>query len=266
MWNLLSSSSSLDGLKKGTPWNGYFRWVLTSPPDTIEAWIQNNHAVGYISQDFTPSALFLDVDATTINEESLTPLAQYISKEKSKDIDHLTELAMSGKQDFGSMLRTRMECFRGLPIQHAYAVSKALTLTPGVIDLIHMFQTLKLPIFLISGGFSHIINPIAQKLGVTDVACNHFQVDNGCIQGVEEPILDGPGKSLALERFCSQYTIDKKGVVAVGDGANDLELLTSAALSVGYIPKPILWESLHVYNGLGDHRFLKNLLETTSQA
>lgn len=179
----------------------------------------------------------MDVDSTFIQDEVIDLLA-----DEAGVVDRvaaITERAMSGHLDFEESLRERVALLAGLPVSALDRVRERVTLTPGARTLCRTLNRLGYRIALVSGGFTDIITPIATDLGVTDVRANTLEVVDGSLTGrVIGPVIDRLGKRTALESFAHDYGIPIRRTIAIGDGANDIDMLEAAGLGIAFNAKP----------------------------
>jgi phosphoserine phosphatase len=184
----------------------------------------------------------LDVDSTLIQGEVIDMLAAAAGVET--EVAAITAEALGGGLDFAESLRRRVALLKGLPVGAVDDVRAAVQLTPGARTLITTLTSLGHRVALVSGGFAEVVVPVASSLGITDVAANRLEVVDGLLTGeVVEPIVDRTGKARALEAFALTAGVALDQVVAVGDGANDLEMLARAGLGVAFNAKPVVRES-----------------------
>jgi phosphoserine phosphatase len=205
-----------------------------------------------------PDAIFFDMDATVIAEESLVELATVAGKEK--EVLALTEKAMAGGMDFKESLRRRLAILSGLRRDQVLGIQP--TINPGMKTLADWCHQHNIPIFLVSGGFVDLAEPVAKSLGFLDFKANRFAWKDDRLTGdVDGEIVDGRGKCEAISRWCTIHHLDPHLCVAVGDGANDLPMMAMCGLAVGFSPKKTLWSHLDVANHTGDHSFLVQCLD-----
>lgn len=179
----------------------------------------------------------MDVDSTFIQDEVIDLLAAEAGVEHQ--VAEITERAMAGHLDFEASLRERAALLVGLPAEALPRVRERLTLTPGARTLCRTLHRLGYRIALVSGGFTDIIAPLAAELGVTDVRANTLEVVDGHLTGrVIGPVIDRLGKRTALEAFAQDYDIPMRRTIAIGDGANDIDMLESAGLGIAFNAKP----------------------------
>jgi phosphoserine phosphatase len=142
---------------------------------------------------------------------------------------------MAGDLDFVAALRARVALLKGLPVSVLDEVRIRLRLTPGARTLCRTLNTLGYRVCLVSGGFSEVIMPIADELGIDDIRANHLGVRDGFLTGeVVGVIVDRQGKKAALEEFAAKYEIPMRRTIAIGDGANDVSMLEAAGLGVSF--------------------------------
>lgn len=178
----------------------------------------------------------MDVDSTFIQDEVIDLLADEAGV--LPQVAEITERAMQGELDFEQSLRARAALLAGLPATALERVRDRITLTPGARTLCRTLSRLGYRVALVSGGFTDVITPIAADLGVTDVRANTLEIRDGVLTGqVIGPVIDRLGKKAALEAFARQYGIPSRRTVAIGDGANDIDMLEAAGLGIAFNAK-----------------------------
>ena len=188
--------------------------------------------------------IVLDVDSTLVRGEVIDELAARAGR--AAEVARITAAAMNGELDFAESLRARVGALAGLPVEVLDEVREALVLTPGARTLIRTLQRLGFRCGIVSGGFTQITDPLAETLGLDFAAANTLEVADGRLTGgLVGEIVDRPGKARALERFAAQYGIPLDQTVAVGDGANDLDMLNTAGLGIAFNAKPFVREQAH---------------------
>lgn len=204
-------------------------------------------------------AVFFDMDATVIREESLVELARSVGL--GAEVGRITERAMAGELDFAQALRQRVALLVGVSEAAVRQVAERLTPMPGIAEFLAFCREVAVPTFMVSGGFVPMAGPMAERLGFNAYRANVFGMRDGCLTGeVEGSIVDAEGKRRFLLETCAAHGFAPSEVAAVGDGANDLPMLKTAAVAVGHQPKSVLLPHLHAVNASGDHRFLAPLL------
>lgn len=175
----------------------------------------------------------MDVDSTVIQDEVIDLIADEAGV--MDQVAEITERAMAGELDFAESLRARVALLEGLPISVLDRVRARIRLTPGARTLCRTLVGLGYRVCLVSGGFVETVEPLARELGVTDLRANRLEVVDGRLTGrVAGPIVDRAGKRLALEAFAAEYGIPMRRTIAIGDGANDVDMLEAAGLGVAF--------------------------------
>ena len=183
--------------------------------------------------------IVMDVDSTLIQEEVIDLLAARAGC--ADEVAKITESAMRGELDFAASLRERAALLAGLDASVLDAVRAGLRLTPGARTLIRTLKRLGYKCGIVSGGFTAVIEPLAAELGIDYVAANTLEVADGTLTGrVLEPIIDRDGKTEALRTFARAAGVPLSQTVAVGDGANDLGMISAAGLGVAFNAKPMV--------------------------
>jgi phosphoserine phosphatase len=183
--------------------------------------------------------IVMDVDSTLIQDEVIDLLADRAGC--AAEVAKVTEAAMRGDLDFAASLRERVALLAGLDATVLDSVRASLRLTPGARTLIRTLKRLGYKCGLVSGGFTTVIQPLADDLGIDYVAANTIEVEAGKLTGrVLDPIIDRDGKTEALRRFAAAAGVPLSQTVAVGDGANDLGMIGAAGLGVAFNAKPVV--------------------------
>ena len=181
----------------------------------------------------------LDVDSTLIQDEVIELLAQHTGTET--EVAEITERAMRGELDFRASLYERAALLAGAKETVLAEVRDQIRLTPGARTLCRTLTGLGHEVALVSGGFTEVIAPIAAQLGVGNVRANTLEIQQGRLTGrVLEPVVDRSGKAAALREIAAETGIPLTRTVAIGDGANDLDMLAAAGLGVAFNAKPVL--------------------------
>ena len=181
----------------------------------------------------------IDVDSTFIQQEVIDLLA--VSAGRQEQVAALTERAMRGELNFADSLRQRVACLAGLDAAVLDEVRRTIALTPGARTLVRTLRRLGHTLALVSGGFIEIVGPIAEELGIAHVVANRLEVVDGQLTGqLDGEIIDRAAKARALRMFAVQADVPMSRTVAVGDGANDLDMLEAAGLGVAFNAKPIV--------------------------
>ncbi len=188
--------------------------------------------------------IVLDVDSTLVRGEVIDELAARAGR--AAEVARITAAAMNGELDFEQSLRARVATLAGLPVGVLDEVREHLVLTPGARTLIRTLQRLGFRCGIVSGGFTQITDPLAASLGLDFAAANTLEVADGVLTGgLVGEIVDRAGKARALARFAAQHGVPMEQTVAVGDGANDLDMLGAAGLGIAFNAKPFVREQAH---------------------
>jgi phosphoserine phosphatase len=197
-----------------------------------------------------------DVDSTLIQGEVIEMLAAHVGVEPQ--VKEITEAAMRGELDFTESLRRRVALLEGLPESVLDDVADNLTLTPGARTTIRTLKRLGFRCGVVSGGFTRVISKLVDQLGLDFCAANELEIVDGRLTGrVLGEVVDRPGKAAALRRFAGEAGVPLAQCVAVGDGANDIDMLIAAGLGVAFNAKPALRE---VADAALSHPFLDAVL------
>lgn len=185
--------------------------------------------------------IVFDVDSTLIQGEVIEMLAARAGMEAQ--VAAVTEAAMRGELDFAESLHRRVATLAGLPASVLDDVAEQVELTPGARTTIRTLRRLGFHCGVVSGGFRQVIEPLAHELMLDYVAANELEVVDGKLTGrVIGQVIDRPGKAKALRDFAQQAGVPMEQTVAVGDGANDIDMLAAAGLGVAFNAKPALRE------------------------
>ena len=179
----------------------------------------------------------MDVDSTLIRDEVIELLARHAGREA--EVAAVTERAMRGELDFAESLHARVATLAGLPVSVFDDVIEAVRLTPGARTLVATLQDLGFAVALVSGGFVEVVKPLAKSLGIKHVAANRLEVSDGVLTGkVKGEVVDRAMKATMLKKFAAAEGLPLSRTVAVGDGANDLDMLAAAGLGIAFNAKP----------------------------
>jgi phosphoserine phosphatase len=188
--------------------------------------------------------VIFDVDSTLLRGEIIDLLAASAGRER--EVGEITEAAMHGEIDFAESLRRRVAALAGLPEAVFDEVAAQAELTPGARTTVRTLRRLGFPCGAVSGGFSQVVERVATELGLDFFAANELEITDGRLTGrVVGDVIDRCAKARILRRFASSYGIPLSQCVAVGDGANDIDMLTTAGLGVAFNAKPAVREIAH---------------------
>jgi phosphoserine phosphatase len=183
----------------------------------------------------------LDVDSTLIQQEVIEMLAAHCGREA--EVAEVTARAMAGELDFEESLRARVATLAGLPATVLDEVRRDIVLTPGARTLVRTLKRLGFTVGLVSGGFIEIVGELAAELDIDHARANQLEIEDGVLTGrVVGDVVDRAGKARALRDFAEQEGLPLSRTVAIGDGANDLDMLDAAGLGVAFNAKPLVRE------------------------
>ncbi len=183
--------------------------------------------------------IVMDVDSTLVQGEVIEMLAAHAGREEQ--VRRVTEAAMRGDLDFEQSLRERVALLEGLDAAALDTVYEQLQLAPGARTLVRSLKRLGYRFAIVSGGFRQITDRIAADLGIDFSKANDLEIVDGRLTGrVLGDVVDRSGKATALREFAATAGIPLSSTVAVGDGANDLEMLSAAGLGIAFNAKPVV--------------------------
>jgi len=189
--------------------------------------------------DFVKRLVQLDVDSTFIQQEAIELLAAKAGV--LEQVSAITESAMRGELDFEQSLRTRVSLLKGLPESAITAIQKQITLTDGARDLVNTLHAKGHSVALVSGGFIDIIQPMIDSLSISYYKANKLEIVGGVLTGhLIGPVIDRAAKAAALIEFATASGVHIEDTVAIGDGANDLDMMAVAGLSIAFNAKTIV--------------------------
>ncbi|GBL31347.1 phosphoserine phosphatase [Actinomycetota bacterium] len=179
----------------------------------------------------------LDVDSTLIQQEVIELLAAKAGV--ADEVIAITDKAMRGELDFEQSLRARVALLKGLPVSAISEVQQQILLTPGARTLISTLHKLGHTVAVVSGGFIDVIAPLLKELNIKHFKANTLGVENGVLTGeVTGPVIDRAAKAGALREFAALESISMEQTIAIGDGANDLDMIAAAGLGIAFNAKP----------------------------
>jgi phosphoserine phosphatase len=188
---------------------------------------------------FVKRLVQLDVDSTFIQQEAIELLAARAGV--LKKVSKITDAAMRGELDFAQSLLARVELLKGLPEAVFDQVRDEITLTDGASDLVKLLHGQGHVVSLVSGGFVNIMQPIVDELKIDYFKANTLEIVDGLLTGqVLGSIVDRAAKAQALTEFALDAQVDMQNTVAIGDGANDLDMMALAGLSIAFNAKPVV--------------------------
>jgi len=219
-------------------------------PDRLRALLSAEAAMQGVDIAVQPASLLrramrlivMDVDSTLIQGEVIELLAAHAGH--ADEVARVTERAMQGELDFEQSLRERTALLEGIPASALDQVYDELVLAPGARTLVRTLRRLGYRFALVSGGFSQITDRLAAELGIHYSRANELEIVDGRLTGrILGDVVDRAGKADALRYFAEQVGVPPESVVAIGDGANDLDMLEHAGLGVAFNAKALVQEA-----------------------
>ena len=181
----------------------------------------------------------LDVDSTFIQQEAIELLAAKAGV--LEEVARVTQAAMRGELDFSESLIARVALLEGLSEDSITQVQSEITLTDGAVELVELLHSKGHCISLVSGGFTSILQPLVDQLKIDFYRANTLEIVDGRLTGrVLGPIVDRAAKAQALREFAQACSVELSNTVAIGDGANDLDMMALAGISIAFNAKPIV--------------------------
>ena len=203
--------------------------------------------------------VILDVDSTLIENEVIELLA-----EEAGTLDAVADItfrAMNGELDFDESLRSRVATLEGLPVSIFDDVAPRIVVTPGVPEMVAAVQGAGGKVSVVSGGFHEVLDPVAEALGLDYWRANRLEVRDGVLTGgLAGPIIDAKAKADTLIEWAGESDVSLRQTVAVGDGANDLEMMAICGLAVGFDAKAPVRDEANVLIDVRDMSQLLPLL------
>lgn len=185
--------------------------------------------------------LCMDVDSTFVKGEFIDEMADLAGVKA--EVAEITARAMRGELDFPGALRARVRLLRGLPMTRAKELCQKFELNPGAGELVRTVKRLGLRVGLVSGGFDFFVEMLKERYGLDFAFANQLEVRGGVLTGeVVGSIVDAPRKAQLLRDMAHVYNVKLEQTIAVGDGANDIQMLQAAGLGIAYQAKPKLKE------------------------
>ena len=190
--------------------------------------------------------LVSDMDSTLINIETIDEIAKATGM--SNEVALITEQAMQGNLDFTKSFKKRVSILKGVSIASFETVyDNNLKLNPGVLELINFFKSIQVKSAVVSGGLEYFAERLHRQLGLDTFRANNVEIVNNCLTGeVLGKVIDAREKANYVNELCNLYNLERNQVIAIGDGANDLEMMKIAGLSVAYHAKPIVQENCNI--------------------
>ena len=191
---------------------------------------------------FVKRLVQLDVDSTFIQQEAIELLAAKAGV--LEQVSVITASAMRGELDFEQSLRARVALLKGLPASVIAEVQMEISLTDGAQNLVETLHDKGHSVSLVSGGFIDIIEPMIKTMSIKYYKANKLEIVEGVLTGgLIGPVVDRAAKAEALREFAVASEVSMDNTVAIGDGANDLDMMAAAGLSIAFNAKPVVVEA-----------------------
>lgn len=198
-----------------------------------------------------------DCDSTLITGEVIEMLAAHAGKEA--EVAAVTERAMRGELDFEESLRERVAALAGLPESVIKETANDIRLTPGVRTTIRTLKRMGYRVAVVSGGFIQVLEDLAKELDLDYIRANTLEIEDGKLTGrVIGDVVDRKAKEMFLREFAADSGLSMRQTVAVGDGANDIDMISAAGLGIAFNAKPALRE---VADTSVNHPYMDEILQ-----
>ncbi|PPD41623.1 MAG: phosphoserine phosphatase SerB [Methylocystis sp.] len=186
--------------------------------------------------------LVADMDSTMIEQECIDELAGVAGIRDR--ISAITERAMAGELDFEQALKQRVALLKGVTLDDVAAIVARITLTPGARALVQTMRANGAYTALVTGGFTQFTDPVAARIGFDETFANRLEIADRALTGVVfDPVQGRAGKRAALAALRERLSLPREATLAIGDGANDLDMLREAGLGVAFHAKPKVAEA-----------------------
>ncbi|WCC79691.1 phosphoserine phosphatase SerB [Cutibacterium equinum] len=199
------------------------------------------HPHGLLASE-PPGLIVCDVDSTITRTEAIDLLAECAGK--AEEVSEITARAMAGQLDFAQSLHERVRCLEGLHVGALEEARKATVVTPGAAELVAAAHEVGAAVGLVSGGFTALVTPLAEQIGADVTASNELEIVDDHLTGrVVGDIVDRAAKAAWLRRWAAEREVPLEQTIAVGDGANDLDMFAVAGMAIAFCAKPIAVEA-----------------------
>ncbi|MEY2840913.1 MAG: Phosphoserine phosphatase [Actinomycetota bacterium] len=183
--------------------------------------------------------VLLDLDSTLIQDEVIDLLAQEAGR--GNEVKEITDRAMAGEMDFVEALKKRVSYLSGLKVSIFEKLAREIQYSDGAMELIEFCKSKRIPIGAVSGGFKQAVDALGLPQKLDFVRANELEEENGIITGrLVGRIIDAAAKAEALLDFAALTGVPLSETIAIGDGANDIEMIRTAGLGIAFKAKPAL--------------------------
>ena len=182
----------------------------------------------------------LDVDSTLTRDEGIDLLASCVSPETAQRVSSITAAAMRGELDFEESLRARVATLEGVSVDAVATATAQVRLTDGAEELVERLHSAGHLVGAVSGGFHHMVDPLATHLGLDFCRANHLEVIDEHLTGrLTGEIIDAQAKSDTMRSWATENSVEMAHTVAVGDGGNDVVMLRDAGIGIAFVAKQV---------------------------
>ena len=203
----------------------------------------------------------LDVDSTLTRDEGIDLLAHFVSEDVAAQVAAITASAMRGELDFEESLKRRVATLEGVSVEKVAAATAQVRLTEGAQELVSELHSHGHIVGAVSGGFHHMIDPLAQELNLDLHRANVLEVREGHLTGkTVGKVIDAEAKAATLREWASANGIHMAQTVAVGDGGNDVEMLRAAGVGIAFMAKPVAKQAADVSIDVPDLRLVLDVV------
>ena len=197
----------------------------------------------------------LDVDSTLTRDEGIDLLASCVSPETADRVSSITAAAMRGELDFEESLRARVATLEGVSLDAVAAATAQVRLTDGAQELVEQLHSAGHLVGAVSGGFHHMVDPLAARLRLDFHRANHLEVIDDRLTGrLTGDIVDARARSDTLRSWAAENSVDMAHTVAVGDGGNDVAMLRDAGVGIAFVAKQVAKDAADVVIDVPDLR------------
>lgn len=203
----------------------------------------------------------LDVDSTLTRDEGIDLLAHFVSEDVAAQVAAITASAMRGELDFEESLKRRVATLEGVSVDKVAAATAQVRLTEGAQELVSELHSHGHIVGAVSGGFHHMIDPLAQELNLDFHRANVLEVREGHLTGnTVGKVIDAEAKAATLREWARANGIHMAQTVAVGDGGNDVEMLRAAGVGIAFMAKPVAKQAADVSIDVPDLRLVLDVV------
>lgn len=203
----------------------------------------------------------LDVDSTLTRDEGIDLLAHFVSEDVAAQVAAITASAMRGELDFEESLKRRVATLEGVSVDKVAAATAQVRLTEGAQELVSELHSHGHIVGAVSGGFHHMIDPLALELNLDFHRANVLEVREGHLTGnTVGKVIDAEAKAATLREWARANGIHMAQTVAVGDGGNDVEMLRAAGVGIAFMAKPVAKQAADVSIDVPDLRLVLDVV------